>query len=397
MKILILVTDFKPPWDEGGKNNLRAVIAPMARRFDVQLLGLSDRDSDEVIEGVPVRFVRTPFLGRPLGRLFYPLACLALVRAAHRLYRTAPFDGIFSVLETASSCLVGQLIRYVCRADIPLVHSVWNDWYAMQPASPGIWITEHLPNLVLNNALLSRLALRRVDRILATSRYLVSRLAGLGFHDVPFTPTGVDVRVFAPRRPVAEGPLLRVGYLGHLTHAKGVSDLLEAIGPLLEPGKLELDMAVTGGEEEDWLERVDRRAVSVHGIVDAADFFNRCDVVVVPRRSSYGAVSYPNTLLEAMACGRAVLSTRLPGIDEIIEDGVDGFMVTPGSPVELRAKIQEMVQDPERLRRLGRAARLSMEERFSWDVVAGSLLSELERAFRSVPSGSRVRGGGVPS
>jgi glycosyltransferase involved in cell wall biosynthesis len=98
-----------------------------------------------------------------------------------------------------------------------------------------------------------------------------------------------------------------------------------------------------------------------------------------------------------MACGRPVLTTRLPGIDEIIQDGSSGFLVTPGSPVELRSKITALLREPHLLRAVGSEARLAMEKSFSWDVVTGLLVDEIERVFMPAERAARVTGGGVPS
>jgi phosphatidylinositol alpha 1,6-mannosyltransferase len=79
-----------------------------------------------------------------------------------------------------------------------------------------------------------------------------------------------------------------------------------------------------------------------------------------------------------MACGTPVLTARLPAIDEIVTDGVDGFLFRPNDVADLRAKILKLVRDPKRLV----AARAPARERalaFDWNKVVPAVFEEIER------------------
>ena len=99
--------------------------------------------------------------------------------------------------------------------------------------------------------------------------------------------------------------------------------------------------------------------------------------MVVPRRSSYGAVSYPNTLLEAMACGRPVVCTDLPGISEVVEHGRSGFLVAPGRPDLLRQCLLDLLGRPADLTAAATNARARMLEVFAWTRVAAATAQAL--------------------
>ena len=73
----------------------------------------------------------------------------------------------------------------------------------------------------------------------------------------------------------------------------------------------------------------------------------------------------PTSMLEAMSCGCAVVSTATCEIPNIIEHGVNGFMSNDES--ELRGYIDQLLADPELAREMGRSARKTIEEKFSED------------------------------
>ena len=66
--------------------------------------------------------------------------------------------------------------------------------------------------------------------------------------------------------------------------------------------------------------------------------------------------NFPYAVLEAQASGRAVVASRIGGIPEQIDHGVDGLLVPPGDALALRAALQQVLEDPDLARRLGRAA-----------------------------------------
>jgi glycosyltransferase involved in cell wall biosynthesis len=78
----------------------------------------------------------------------------------------------------------------------------------------------------------------------------------------------------------------------------------------------------------------------------------------------------PNTLLEAMAAGRAVVASRVAGIPDVITDGTDGLLVPPGDVEALRAALVRLSADDGLRARLGVAARAAAVRRHGWDATA---------------------------
>jgi starch synthase len=86
--------------------------------------------------------------------------------------------------------------------------------------------------------------------------------------------------------------------------------------------------------------------------------------------------------LEAMACGTAVVASRVGGIPEVVSDGVTGLLVPPDDPAALAAALNALVRDPARAARYGQAGRDRAVAEFSWQTVAAetaALYAELVR------------------
>ena len=69
-------------------------------------------------------------------------------------------------------------------------------------------------------------------------------------------------------------------------------------------------------------------------------------------------------ILEAMSAGLPVVSTRVGGIPDVIDDGVDGILVTPGDIAALAEAIKRLLRDPSLRSRMGSAGRCKVEARY---------------------------------
>jgi glycosyltransferase involved in cell wall biosynthesis len=92
---------------------------------------------------------------------------------------------------------------------------------------------------------------------------------------------------------------------------------------------------------------------------DPYPFFKAADVVTL---ASTGGEGVPQSVLQCFACGSPFVGTRVGGIPDITEDGVNGLLVSPGAPVELAAAISRIISDPGFAATLGSNARKTFEE-----------------------------------
>jgi glycosyltransferase involved in cell wall biosynthesis len=96
-------------------------------------------------------------------------------------------------------------------------------------------------------------------------------------------------------------------------------------------------------------------------VPDLPQVLAKAEVVWVPSLTESGM----NVALEAMALGRPVVASRLPGLAEIIVNGKTGFLVTPGNKVELARQTRLLLDDAERRRQMGEGARSWVSVHFS--------------------------------
>ena len=143
---------------------------------------------------------------------------------------------------------------------------------------------------------------------------------------------------------------LRIGFLGRLEPAKGIEQLLSAVGELTcEHWQLHVGGRGTREAECQLRARYTDPRIHFHGFVDRDDFFEKIDVLVVPSLSheTFGLVA-----IEAFAAGVPVIASRRGGLGEVVTDGVTGALFEPSHPGALRAALDQFAADPSRARKM---------------------------------------------
>lgn len=234
---------------------------------------------------------------------------------------------------------------------------------------------------------------------LASYRLLLSRCRSVIFHNrddrdllvskgvvtndktVVVPGSGIDLVSF----PASEAPVVPVRFLfvGRLLRSKGVVELLEAAS-ILQRDCPEAEVHLAGASDTNpesvspaELEAYRGRSnVFFHGqVADVRPLLSSASVFVLP---SYRE-GLPRSGLEALATGRTVVVTDVPGCREIVQQGVFGELVAVRDPVALASSMRRLARDPERIVREGRAARRAAEERFSLTAVTDQMIEALER------------------
>ncbi len=190
-------------------------------------------------------------------------------------------------------------------------------------------------------------------------------------------PSGVDLEKFHPDVPMLEefkGKQNRILYLGRLDRRKGLIELLHA----LKIVKMEIKDALLIVVGKGPLENDCRKLVKELGLSDAVIFkgyaesdaipsyYASCDVYCSP---ALGGESFGIVLLEAMAIGKPVLASRIPGYDRVITDGYNGLFFDPRNPEEIAQKIILVLKNSALKNRLINNAK-EFVKGYSWESVA---------------------------
>jgi glycosyltransferase involved in cell wall biosynthesis len=84
------------------------------------------------------------------------------------------------------------------------------------------------------------------------------------------------------------------------------------------------------------------------------------------------------TLLEGMACGIPAVCTRVGSMPEVVSDGITGFIVPPNDPSALGERLAWLSAHPDKVARMGAAARRHVLERFTWPAVVSRCLTQYD-------------------
>jgi glycosyltransferase involved in cell wall biosynthesis len=234
--------------------------------------------------------------------------------------------------------------------------------------------------------------------------------------------SGVDTAHFAalpdPLSPFPgaslDRPTVKVALVGRMLRSKGVLDAVAAVRRLRAEG-LAIELMLAGPTDPDNPDSLDDRALGAlaaePGVVwlgrieDVREVWAEAAIAVLP--STYGE-GLPKSLLEAAACGRAIIASDMPGCREIArpagpgsetdaEPGVEsGLLVPPGDVAALARAIAALARDPKRRWAMGRAGRLLVEREFAQERIAAQTLALYKSALRERTLGRSTMSRGAP-
>ena len=223
-----------------------------------------------------------------------------------------------------------------------------------------------------------RRGLRQSHKLIAVSQASARRLHELlPAAQVAVIHNGIDTAAFAHGHP-PQASFVRLLFVGAMGKLKGERDLLQAVRSLLARNvSLRLSLLGHGAETIEALcrqfhlqSRVEQLGPVPHH--ERYAFFRRADIFVLP---SYGE-GMPMAVLEAMAAGLPVIATRVGGIPELIDDGVEGFLIEPGDVRALADRIALLVTD-EPLRQQMSARARAKAQQFDQSVMISGLRKEI--------------------
>jgi glycosyltransferase involved in cell wall biosynthesis len=390
MRVLIVTRLFPNATDPSFSTFNRQQFAALARRCEVSVLAsipwfpgarlfsrwsaagrLVEVPREERIEGIRVvhpRYVHLPRLGRGAAGALY-----AASLAREVLRRRGDHDVVLGSWAYPDGVGAVALARLMGVPAVVKVHG------------SDMNVLAKMPSIARN----LRWALPRARRVVVVSRPLGDVVASFGVarDRIDIVPNGVDADLFRPRDRAAARAALGHGgdarrwllYVGRIEEDKGVLDLLEAFS-LLARRRSDVRLAIVGDGKaraaceraaSGWLgERI--LVVGPRPLEDVPRWMAACDALVLPS----WAEGTPNVVLEALACGRRVVATRVGGTPDVVVGPELGELVPPRDPAVLAdalGRACDTPYDPEAVARAG--------ARGSWDESARRLEASLQAAL----------------
>jgi glycosyltransferase involved in cell wall biosynthesis len=277
--------------------------------------------------------------------------------------------------HTPRTALIGRLVSLLTR--IPMVHHVH---------SPAERDTEHGWRNVRNN-LVQNMSLRGASRLITVSGSLEQQLLGRGFapERIRQIPNGVPVGDRL-RRKYTPGQELVIGTIALFRPRKGIEVLLESMARL-RAANVQVHLRAVGPFETPDYERFVHtltRQLGLEGSVTWTGFtsdigaeFRQMHLFVLPSLFGEGM---PMVVLEAMAAGLPVVSTRVEGVPQVVRHGQDGLLAEPSDTQGLTDALLRFVQGEVNAEAMGDSGWNRQRESFS-DV---SMAASVAAVYRDV-------------
>jgi glycosyltransferase involved in cell wall biosynthesis len=253
---------------------------------------------------------------------------------------------------------LGSFLAALSSRSCPTVvtlHDTWGTFYDGAIITPKFYITNNYWKVPL--AFLHRKANERFFRnvtLVSPSIWLKSF-----FHAHGNFPPAIHIpNAVSGDRPVTSYKK-EILWLGHLSSPKGLQTVIQTLRNVTT--ELDWDLTIAGDGPLRKPLQGKYSGVNFVGYVDPRMYFERASILIV---SSICHENLPTVILEGMSYGLCVVGNNVGGIAELISDNDNGLLYN--SSDELETLLRSIMFDPDRISRLGRAARTTVTKRYNW-------------------------------
>ncbi len=367
------INKFFPPHIGGIERVVKDIAVGVSKYVDVAVLVCASEKSVDIRAEGSYALVEAPtlwvWLSMPVS-LKFPLYLCKMTKGADVLHFHLPFPlGVISYL-------------LLCKKK---KHKVVVSWYS-DIVRQKLFLAVYRWFLLL--------LLKKADVVIVPAPSVINSSSFLPrFREkCVVVPIGIDVNRFLisdGERPIVDSIREKYGerivlFVGRLVYYKGVDVLIRAMQQI----DATLLIIGDGPLKEQYKRLADSLGIRdrIHFLSDVKDdrlvyFYHACDVFVLPsveKSEAYGIVQ-----LEAMACGKPVVSTDLPtGVTFINKNGVTGVVVPVGDVSALAEAVSMLLENPELRRVYGENGRKRVREEFSVDVMNRRILEVYEKVYK---------------
>lgn len=247
----------------------------------------------------------------------------------------------------------------------------------------GLGVAVEYPGLLQRiTILLYKIGLRKTKTVffqnIANKDFcLKHRMVNGQYKLIPGSGVNIDFHSFQSYPDVASP--LKFVFISRLIKQKGIEEYFKA-AERIKVKHPEIEFHIVGWCEDAYSEKLkeleDKGIVIYHGPVgDIRPIVGMANCTVHP---SFYPEGMSNVLLESCSAGRPIITTDRPGCGEIIDDGVNGFVVKQCDTDDLVKKIEMFITLPyEQKKRMGKEARIKVEREFDRQIVVENYINEI--------------------
>jgi glycosyltransferase involved in cell wall biosynthesis len=250
----------------------------------------------------------------------------------------------------------------------------------------------------------ARLIFNKLDRVIAVTenvRQSIER-AGVSSEKIEVIPMCVDTQRFSPRQQSNSNKYFpketkgaRILFVGNASKEKGLVELLQAVGILIQK-RIPLFLVATIENQSQIKEYsvgydTAKRLVNEMGfdkhvrfldLVDSIEnLYAESDIIVIPWNTSRGPSDYPMVVIEGMVMGKCIISTPVGGCPELLKDGKAGILTEGFSAESIAITIEFAIKHPE-IRRLKSEVAMETVNNFSVETSAKHMINLYERLLK---------------
>jgi glycosyltransferase involved in cell wall biosynthesis len=234
---------------------------------------------------------------------------------------------------------------------------------------------------------LLRILWRNAEFLVANSKGL-RKMADHIFPALPIhiIPNGVDIHRFTNGNARSSADVVRILFVSRLIMRKGLQFLIEAVPDILQQANSPFEIKVVGDgpDKEKLLQQIEQFGVAEKfrfcGYIDHGklpEYYLDADIFVLPSL----AEGMPNVVLEAMGSGLPVVATRVPGSEELIHHGENGYLVAPSDSQSLAQAIISLINDRVLRKRMGKQSK-EIVSQYTWKSIAEQYIELYQQSIR---------------
>jgi len=219
--------------------------------------------------------------------------------------------------------------------------------------------------------------LRNADLITCVSSIVARGIKDFYGFNSKVIGNGVDTDFFGTKK--SDKNVSYILWSGRMIYAKGLLDLVECAKYVCqEDSSISFILAGAGPLRGNLKKLISKlgleKKVILVGQLDRESllrYYQNSTIFVLPSHRE----SFPNVVLEAMACGIPTVATDVGDVHKVVKDGRTGFLVPPKDPKALGQRIIELLNDEALRKRMGEASRRLVENHYSWDSISNKVIA----------------------